>query len=129
MLYDVDNADYPIDVGKLRVPIRYLASLFSAGNEEVIVEALNKLMALRAYMRARNLGENAEDVLENASLNTSSSLNRDDAERLYRLFTLASYDERFAIPPAHREYLEESEADVRRGWRGIGIIKRPRGGV
>ncbi len=124
MLYDVDD-DYLIinKFNKLRVPIRYLASLFSAGNEEIIVEALNKLMALRIYMRAKNIGENSGDVLKKVSLNEK------DAEKLYRLFTLASYDERFAIPSAHREYLEERDAEERKGWRGIGVIRGLRGGI
>ena len=40
----------------LRIPIEYLAGLFSAGDTAVVTAVLKKLAAMRAYMRDINLG-------------------------------------------------------------------------
>jgi len=80
---------------KLRVPIGYLASLLSGGNHRVIEEALKKLIALRVYMRGENLKLPVDPaVLQDAGLDT------DGAQRLYRLFTIAGYNERILHPGA-----------------------------
>jgi len=122
--YEVEDYEEIPSRESLRVPVRYLAKLFSAGNEEIIHEALDKMIALRYYMRAKNLGESFdESILRKAGLTPES------AERLYRLMTLASYEERFAIPPAHREYLDAKDAEIRKGAKGFGILSGTRGGV
>ena len=52
------------DVGKLRIPLRYLANLLTAGEEAPVRLALERLLAMRAYMRARHVdGVEAPDVL------------------------------------------------------------------
>jgi len=66
-----------------RLPIRYLAALFGAGNEEVVQRALDKLAAVREHKR--NDGGSGE------------------LEDIYRLTTLASVHDRFVLPPLQRE--------------------------
>ncbi len=122
--YDVEEHEEIPDREKLRVPVRYLSRLFSAGNERVVTEALERLIALRAYMRAKNVGETPdEDALRRTGLDAGG------VDKLYRLFTVASYDERYAIPSLHREYLDVAPSDERRGGRGFGIFARQRGGL
>jgi nitrate reductase beta subunit len=57
-----------------------------------------KLAAMRAYMRARTIdGTVAQDLL------ASTGLTAEEMESMYRLLAIAKYDERYVIPPAHRE--------------------------
>ena len=39
------------DVRSLRIPVKYLANLLTAGDEEPVVHALERMLAMRAYMR------------------------------------------------------------------------------
>ncbi|TGU72295.1 nitrate reductase subunit beta [Geomonas terrae] len=104
----------------LRVPIGYLASLLSGGNHAVIEEALKKLIAIRVRMRAENLGLPADpELLADAGLDEAA------AKRLYRLFTIAGYNERNVIPPQQRE---ENDPEKRRQEGGFGILKKTRRG-
>src|SRR5690606_28281598 len=47
------------DVRSLRIPVRYLANLLTAGDEKPVVRALERMLAMRAYFRSRQLGEEA----------------------------------------------------------------------
>ena len=48
---------------KARIPVRYMASLFSAGNEEIIKEVYRKNIAVRLYKRAQRVKDiTAEEV-------------------------------------------------------------------
>jgi nitrate reductase beta subunit len=94
----------------------YLASLLSGGNREVVAAVLAKLIALRSFMRARNLKQPVDDgVLERAGLDVAA------AARLYRLFAIGGYDERYVIPAQQRE---EQDPYVRKGASGFGILKK-----
>jgi nitrate reductase beta subunit len=100
----------------LRAPLSYLASLLAGGNREVVAAVLGKLIALRAFARARNLDQPVDGgILQRAGLTEAAAV------RLYRLFTLAGYDERNVIPAQQRE---EHDPDTRRGASGFGILKK-----
>jgi nitrate reductase beta subunit len=43
------------DVRSLRIPLRYLANLLTAGAEEPVAAALERMLAMRAYMRAKTV--------------------------------------------------------------------------
>jgi len=104
---------------KLRAPIGFLASLLSGGNQLVIAEALQKLIALRVYKRAGNLGQPVlESTLKEAGLDEAG------ADRLYRLFTIGGYRERNVIPTQQREGQDSYQ---RKGASGFGILKKTRG--
>ena len=105
----------------LRVPIGYLASLFSGGNQEIVSDVLKKLIALRQYMRQQNLGENP-----NEKVLTDVFLDKEAAARLHRLFAIGGFNERNVIPPQQRE---EQEPAGRKGGRGFGILVKPKGGI
>jgi nitrate reductase beta subunit len=70
----------------MRIPVEYLAELFTAGDTEPVLRALRRLAAMRAYMRARTV--DGEDGAPDEEL-----------EEMYRLLSLAKYSDRFVIPP------------------------------
>jgi nitrate reductase beta subunit len=103
-------------VETLRAPLSYLASLLSGGNREVVAAVLAKLIALRSFMRARNLHQPMDDrILKKAGLDEAAAV------RLYRLFTIGGYDERNVIPAQQRE---EQDPYTRKGASGFGIMKK-----
>jgi nitrate reductase beta subunit len=93
---DPDRVFATIDA--LRIPVEYLANLFTAGDPGTVRAVLRKLAAVRAMMRAAQLG------LEPAGeLPASAGATKSDLEDLYRLLAIAKYDDRYVIPPAHTE--------------------------
>ena len=101
---------------KLRAPIGFLASLLAGGNREIVEDVMKKLIALRSFMRSRNLGgPAANEALREAGLDEGG------ADRLYRLFTIGGYNERNVIPPQQRE---ELDAHRRKGEAGFGILRK-----
>jgi nitrate reductase beta subunit len=85
-------------IDALRIPIDYLANLFTAGKAGPVRAALRKLTAIRALMRAAQLGLPPED-----NLASSVDAQEADLEDLYRLLAIAKYDDRYVIPEAHAE--------------------------
>jgi nitrate reductase beta subunit len=94
------------DVTRLRIPVKYLANMLTAGQEQPVISALERMLAMRAYMRARTVdGVNAIGVLERVGL-TEQTL-----DEMYRIMALASYEDRYVIPSNHREYAGETPFD------------------
>jgi nitrate reductase beta subunit len=93
---DTGNLFAAIDA--LRIPIEYLAELFTAGDVAPVDGVLKKLAAMRSYMRDINLGREP-----NASIPAAVGMGEEDMYDMYRLLALAKYDERYVIPPAHAE--------------------------
>ena len=93
----IDTAG-PLDgIDALRIPVRYLANLLTAGDEEPVRLALKRLAALRAYMRSVRVGQSADpSVLDAVGLDTQT------AEDMYRLLAIAHLSERFVLPTAGR---------------------------
>ncbi|WEV79539.1 nitrate reductase subunit beta [Janibacter cremeus] len=104
---DHDNLFAAIDT--LRIPVEYLANLFTAGDVEPVDRVLRKLGAMRSYMRDINLGRDPQ-----AHIAESVGMEEEDMYDMYRLLALAKYDERYVIPTAHGEQahsLEELATD------------------
>lgn len=82
----------------MRIPLTYLANLLTAGDEAPIRLALQRLMALRSYMRSKRLeGEADIGVLEKVGMTEEM------AEGMYRLLAIAKYKDRFVIPTVKKE--------------------------
>jgi nitrate reductase beta subunit len=89
------------DVKSLRIPVKYLANLLTAGKEEPVEYALERMLAMRAYMRSRHVdGVPLPEVLERTGLTL------DMVEEMYRYMAIANYEDRFVIPTSHKEYAE-----------------------
>ena len=97
----------------LRIPVKYLANLLTAGDEQPVLLALKRLLAMRAYKRAQNvLNEDDLEVLYDVGLT------KQQAEDMYRYLAIANYEDRYVIPSAHREEAM-SEAFAERGGCGF----------
>lgn len=109
------------DVQLLRIPIRYLANLFTAGYEKPIEQALERMLAMRVYMR--DLTVNKKD---NAQLLTQVGLTTAQVEEMYRYLAIAKYEDRFVIPPTHRQYAHAvNEAFLSQGSCGFTNLAYP----
>ncbi len=97
------------DVRSLRIPLQYLANLLTAGDEAPVVAALERMLAMRAYMRDRHVEQRENDtVLKQVGLTDA------EVEEMYRTMAIANYEDRFVIPTTHREYAENAH-DLRGG--------------
>jgi nitrate reductase beta subunit len=115
---------------KARMPIQYLANLFSGGNEEVIEKILKKMLAVRIYKRR----ESVEGIIDEATLAMveSADTTPEEIEAIYRLSTLPTIAERFVFPPYHREMAAEAiygDPLARKGDVGLGYSVPPKRGV
>ena len=90
------------DIRSLRIPLKYLANLLTAGDEEPIAVCLERMLAMRAYMRAKTVhGVIDEAIAEQVGL-TGAQI--DD---MYHVMAIANYEDRFVIPTGHREDAED----------------------
>jgi nitrate reductase beta subunit len=90
------------DVRSLRIPLRYLANMLTAGDEAPIATALERMLAMRAYMRAKTVdGVIDESIAERVGLTAAL------IDDMYKIMALANYEDRFVIPTSHREWAED----------------------
>jgi len=92
-----------------RMPLRYMASLFAAGNEEIVAAVYRKLIAVRVYMRAQKVKDVSEAEMHQALAHGQTT--PEEAEAIFRLTSLPTFEERFVIPPLAREEAIESALD------------------
>jgi nitrate reductase beta subunit len=102
------NGEIP-DVNQLRIPVRYLANLLTAGDTVPVVRALERMLAMRAWQRGKHV-----DGVENHAALAQAHLSVAQVEDMYRVMAIANYEDRFVIPTSHREYAENA-FDVRGG--------------
>jgi nitrate reductase / nitrite oxidoreductase, beta subunit len=91
-------------IDALRIPVEYLAQLFTAGDPEPVDAVLRRLAAMRAYLRDINLGRDTDE-----SIPAAVGMTGEQIYDMYRLLALAKYDERYVIPPAHAEQAHSLE--------------------
>lgn len=85
-------------IESLRIPVRYLANMLTAGDEAPVVLALKRLMAMRVFMRGKHVDGSIDTrVLDQVGLT------QEQVEDMYRYLAIANYEDRFVIPTAHRE--------------------------
>ncbi|HJC58724.1 MAG TPA: nitrate reductase subunit beta, partial [Candidatus Dietzia intestinigallinarum] len=85
-------------IDTMRIPMEYLAELFTAGDVDAVQVVLNRLAAMRTYMRDINLGREPR-----AEICEAVGMSEEEVYDMYRLLALAHYDERYVIPTAHQE--------------------------
>jgi nitrate reductase / nitrite oxidoreductase, beta subunit len=88
----------------LRIPMEYLAELFTAGDVGEIERVLTVLAAMRAHMRNITLEQPQDD-----SIAASIGMTDQSIREMYRLMAIAKYNERYVIPKAHVEQAHELE--------------------
>jgi nitrate reductase beta subunit len=103
--YDAeDRGNLFAAIEALRIPVDYLAQLFTAGDPAPVDAVLRRLAAMRSYMRDITMGRDADETIPAAV-----GMTGDQTYAMYRLLALAKYDERYVIPPAHAEQAHSLE--------------------
>jgi len=102
------NGEIP-DVASLRIPVQYLANLLTAGDTQPVVRSLERMLAMRAYQRAKHV-----DGIENLEALKQGGITVEQVEDMYQTMAIANYEDRFVIPTTHREYAENA-FDLRGG--------------
>ena len=113
------------DIDESRVPVKFLANLFGAGHEGKVRYALRKQKAVRWYRRAKTVGDVDMETAERMLREAGSTV--EEAEEIYRLSALCTFEERFVIPPMHREEAIEMSADPleHKHSTGFGFLSGP----
>lgn len=91
------------DVQSLRIPVQYLANMLTAGKEEPIITALEKMAGMRAYMRSKTV-----EKTENLEVLKQVGLTVEQVEEMYRYLAIANYEDRYVIPSSHKEYVADT---------------------
>ncbi len=103
--HDAESPDVMFGaIRALRIPMEYLAELFTAGDVGEIERVLTVLAAMRAHMRNITLEQPQDDSIAASVGMTDLSM-----REMYRLMAIAKYDERYVIPKAHVEQAHELE--------------------
>jgi len=96
-----DGEDHKIlftALSTMRIPLEYLAGLFTAGDTAPVERSLRRLVAMRSYMRDLNLGNEPQEDIAQAVGMTGRQI-----QKMYRLLGIAKYDDRYVIPTASPE--------------------------
>ncbi len=109
------------DLEQFRIPIRFLSSLLSAGNENEVRTALSRQLAVRAYRRSERVERRPDRALLDAV-----GLSVDQAKAMHRLLALAHFHERFVIPTTRRERTDNSPY-IERGFAGFSEMTPSKG--
>jgi nitrate reductase beta subunit len=116
------------DIEQARVPIAYLANLFGAGDGDVVRYALKKQKSVRMYRRYLTVDDIDASIVDQALKEADCS--REEAEAIFKLTSLSTFDDRFVIPPANREEAISMFRDPleRKHEVGFGFLKNARRG-
>jgi nitrate reductase beta subunit len=91
---------------QLRIPIKYLANMLTAGEERPVENALQIMILLREFMRKKTVeGVTDLEMLEQHGVTEHMM------EDMYRIIAIANYEDRFVIPTNHREYAGKTPFD------------------
>jgi nitrate reductase / nitrite oxidoreductase, beta subunit len=126
-LYDV-GPEILAGLENARLPVAYFARLLAAGNENEVLAACRKLVALRLLNRAKTVGDVAPELAAEAVRASGSSAA--ELEEIERLTTTARFEERLRVPPFLREEAVGAVSDpgLRRAEAGAGRRRPPKRG-
>ena len=121
--------DFFSSLESARLPVRYMARLFAAGNEEEVIRVYKKLIAVRVYKRAQTVGDIDPKEVDKAL--AEANLTTEEAEAIYHLTSLPTFEERFVIPPLAREVAIEQVIDPfqHKPEAGFGLRHAPERGA
>jgi nitrate reductase beta subunit len=105
--------------------------LYDTSTEELwgTIEDARFPLHVRIHRRDKTVGDLDKENVKKA-LN-EVNLNSDSADDIYNLTSLAKFDDRFVIPPAHREQAIEMLENTgdEKGSSGFGFIEKPARGI
>ncbi|MCC6742494.1 MAG: nitrate reductase subunit beta [Acidobacteria bacterium] len=122
-LYENQVDSFFSGIDAARLPVRYLASLFSAGNEQIVDKVLKKMMAVRYFKRSQELSDVDPDLVR--AILREAETTPAEAEEIYAMTALPTVYERFVLPPIQREEAIEGTCapDSCKGESGIGFVQ------
>ncbi len=86
--------------------------MLTAGKEEPVIISLERMLAMRHYMRSKHVdGAPDKSILDNVGLTV------DMVEDMYKYMAIANYEDRYVIPTGHKE--ETMDAYGERGSCGF----------
>ena len=85
----------------MRIPVKYLAELFTAGDTQTILKVLQRLLDMRTVMRCKEVGEALPKNLE---------FDAYEYEKMYKLLAIAKYSERIKLPAGLQGKTHEEQA-------------------
>jgi nitrate reductase beta subunit len=102
-----------------------MARLFAAGNESVVEEAIKRLIGVRLKRRQETVGDADPAGIQSAL--SEAGLDEETVEAIYKLTSLPTREDRFVVPPYHREMAIEMMEDplVRKQTAGVGRREAP----
>ncbi len=117
------------DIDTSRVPLKFLANLLGAGHEAPVRYALAKQKAVRWHRRAETVGDIDRALADRMLLEADCS--REEADAIYELTSLCTFDDRFVIPPMAREQAIEmmKEPLAAKAESGFGFVGGMRKGL
>ena len=101
---DEENIFAAID--QMRIPIDYLASILAAGDTAPVRLSLERLVAMRRYMRDVNLGDPVRPEIAR-----EAGMEPHELEEMFRMVAIADYDDRYVIPQRHGEVSRDAFVD------------------
>ncbi|HFL8824137.1 MAG TPA: nitrate reductase subunit beta [Candidatus Azoamicus sp. OHIO1] len=90
------------DVSSLRIPVKYLANMLTGGNERAVVVALERMLAMRAYMRDKLMNN-----VVNSKVLDGVNLSDFQVNEMYSYMAIGNYEDRFVIPTARTDYMSD----------------------
>ena len=79
----------------MRIPVRYLANLLAAGDEQPVRRSLKRLIAVRDHMRSARLEKTPDSAIREAN-----GMSAAEIHEMYELLAIAKYGDRFVLPTA-----------------------------
>ena len=99
----IDTVGEIPDVRSLRIPVRYLANLLTAGAEAPVVSALERCWRCAfTIVNGSSARAMVQEVLAQVGLTVAQ------VEDMHRYLAIANYEDRFVIPTSHREQAEDA---------------------
>jgi nitrate reductase beta subunit len=120
-MYENTGEHFFSSLEKARIPVKYMARLFSAGNVQIVEAVLKKLMAVRYYKRTTDLGEFDMKLLHEVM--SEAKITPQEAQEIYALTALPTPYDRYSLPPIQREEAisPTCSPEVCKGCTGIGF--------
>jgi nitrate reductase beta subunit len=117
------------ELEKARLPLEYLANLFTVGDVEPIKRVLRSMLAVRTYKRRQSVDGTIDDLT--IEMLAAAGLTEHEAEAIYQMTTTPTMDDRFVMPPYHREMAIEQLGDPlsAKGETGFGQRRPPKRGA
>ena len=104
--YGHEAENFFTSLEEARLPLRYLARLFSAGNEQIIEAVMKKLMAVRYFKRWENVRDLPEEAVH--KILREARTTPEEVEAIYRMTAIPTQFQRFVLPPLQREEAVQS---------------------